>query len=396
MHPASRFLASFLVWLAGPYLFAYDAPPEPGTLLRRIAFGSCNTPLQPTPVWDAVLKHNPDAWLWLGDVVYADTPPPTDPTPQARAQVVLDRQVKLYQLQRAIPAYQILRDKARVLGTWDDHDFGLNDDGANFVGREEAQRNFLDFYAEPIDSPRRGRPGIYSSYRFGPPGRTVQVIILDTRYFRSPLRKEPRPPAEWVDGVRGSYVPSDHSADTLLGDAQWQWLESALREPADVRLILSSIQVVSDDHRFEKWGNFPHERRRLFTLIRDTGAQGVVFLSGDRHTGELSRLDPAREPNGEALDPGYPLYDITSSAMLRSRPTNFADQRPAAGPESPVSYVNEINRHRVGSPLAYNHFGLITLEWEAEGGPQMIISLHLDHGPEVLRHRIPLTALRRK
>ena len=307
---------------------------------------------------------------------------------------VLDRQVKLYQLQRAIPAYQTLRDRARVLGTWDDHDFGLNDDGANFVGREEAQRNSLDFYPEPIDSPRRGRPGIYASYRFGPPGRTVQVIILDTRYFRSPLRKETRIAVGWVDGIlTGRILPSDRSADTILGDAQWQWLESALREPADVRLILSSIQVVSDDHRFEKWGNFPHERRRLFTLIRDTGAQGVVFLSGDRHTGELSRLDPAREPNGEALDPGYPLYDITSSAVLRSRPTNFADTTPGGRCLNARS-VTLTRSTVIGSALRWRTIISASSRWNGRrtGGPQMVISLHLDHGPEVLRHRVPLAA----
>ena len=396
VHPASCILTSVLVCFAAARGFAYDAPPEPGNLLQRIAFGSCNTPLEPTPVWDAVLKLAPDAWLWLGDVVYADSPRPTGPTPEGRARVVLDRQVDLYRRQHAIPAYRQLHNQARVLGTWDDHDFGVNDDGANFVGREESQRNFLDFYQEPADSPRRKRPGVYASYRFGPPGRTVQVIILDTRYFRSPLRSESRPQAAWVDGVRGSYVPGDNPADTILGAEQWQWLEKTLREPADVRLILSSIQVVSDDHRFEKWGNFPHERRRLFTLIRDTAAQGVVFLSGDRHTGELSRLDPAREPNGAALDPGYPLYDITSSAVLRSRATNFADQLTAGAVPRAVSYVNEINRHRIGAPLAYNHFGLLTLEWEAEGGPQLVIGLHLDRGAEVLRHRIPLAALRRQ
>lgn len=395
MHPAARLVAFALVVCATPRGGAHDAPPEPGTLLRRIAFGSCNTPLVPTPVWDSVLKIRPDAWLWLGDVMYADNPRPTGVNPEARARVVLDRQVELYRLQHDIPAYKQLCDTVRVLGTWDDHDYGINDDGANFVGREESQRNFLDFYREPAESPRRWRPGIYASHRFGPHNRTVQIIILDTRYFRSPLRSESRPQSPRVDGIRGTYLPGDNPADTLLGEAQWQWLEATLRQPADVRFILSSIQVIADDHRFEKWGNFPHERRRLFTLIRETGAEGVVFLSGDRHTGELSRLDPAREPDGAALDPGYPLYDITSSAVLRSRPTNFADQQGAASPRA-VAYQNEINRHRVGSPLPYNHFGLITLDWEAESGPQLLIGLHLDHGAEVLRHTIPLAALRRK
>lgn len=395
MHPAASRVAFALFLCVASRANAHDAAPEPGTVLRKIAFGSCNTPLVATPAWDAVLKIQPDAWLWLGDVVYADSPRPTGDTPEARARVVLDRQVDLYRRLHAIPAYKQLCDTVRVLGTWDDHDYGINDDGANFVGRAEAQGNFLDFYREPADSPRRRRPGIYASHRFGPPGRSVQIIVLDTRYFRSPLRSESRTTSVRTDGLRGNYLPSDNPADTILGDAQWKWLEATLRQPADLRLILSSIQVVSNDHRFEKWGNFPHERRRLLALIRATGAQGVVFLSGDRHTGELSQLDPAREPGGAAIDPGYPLFDITSSAVLRSRPTSFTEQQAGTNPR-PVSYQNEINRHRVGSPLAYNHFGLLTLDWDAAGGPQLVMALHLDTGAEVLRHQVPLAALRRK
>ena len=48
------------------------------------------------------------------------------------------------------------------------------------------------------------------------------------------------------------------------------------------RLIASSIQVVAEDHGWEKWMNLPHERERLYRLIRETGAEGMVFLSGDR------------------------------------------------------------------------------------------------------------------
>ena len=373
--------------------FGYDAPPEPNTLLRRIAFGSCNSPLDATPIWESIAATSPDLWLWLGDTVYADTPRPTGATPQERSRQVLAQLVSLYGRQRALPEYQRLRSGTRVLGTWDDHDYGLNDAGADFVGRDESQRHFMDFYDEPADSPRRKQPGVYASYRFGPPGRVVQIVVLDTRYFRSPLQRAPEGPVP--EGIRGPYVPSDDASATVLGEAQWRWLEATLRQPADVRLIVTSIQVVANDHRFEKWGNFPHERRRLLALLRATGAQGVVFLSGDRHTGELSRLDPAREPDGAAIDPGYPLFDLTSSAMTKSRPTAYAEQTERRA-KAPISYFNEINRHRVGSPLAYNHFGLLTLNWEAAGGAELTLALHTDRGAEVLRQRVPLAALRRK
>ena len=120
----------------------------------------------------------------------------------------------------------------------------------------------------------------------------------------------------------------------MLGPEQWTWLEAQLREPADLRLIVSSIQLVADGHQFEHWGNFPRERKRLFNLIRDTRASGVVLLSGDRHLAEISKLS-ASDPEG----PGYPLFDITSSS-LNAPSGNFT--------RSKVRFSNEINSFRVG------------------------------------------------
>ncbi|PAW80644.1 MAG: hypothetical protein B9S27_05710 [Opitutia bacterium Tous-C8FEB] len=372
----------------------HQAPPEPERILHRIAFGSCNSPVDATPVWESVNHRRPDAWIWLGDTVYADSPAPEGPTPAARARVALDRLPQLYARQLAQPGYALLRQRARILGTWDDHDYGMNDLGADWIGREEAQQHFLDFYGEPTDSPRRRRPGVYAAHRFGPPGRTIQVILLDTRYFRAPLLRGDSREADWVDGRRGPYVPSRDPNATLLGAEQWTWLEALLREPADLRLLVSSIQVIPDDHRFEKWGNFPQERRRLLRLLANTGEGGVVILSGDRHAGELSQFDPAREPDGKELDPGYPLLELTSSALTRSAPTTFGGQLAASAPKAMV-FRHELNRHRLGSLLPYNHFGLISVDWEAKDGPAVTLALHLDHGEEVLRHRVPLASLRR-
>ena len=93
---------------------------------------------------------------------------------------------------------------------------------------------------------------------------------------------------------------------TFLGDEQWKWLEEQLKKPAEVRLLVSSIQVISDDHPFEKWMNIPKEREKLYALLNTTQANGVIILSGDRHLAEVS-LDT------KAI--GYPLYDVTSSGF---------------------------------------------------------------------------------
>ena len=113
-----------------------------------------------------------------------------------------------------------------------------------------------------------------SSETIGPPGQRIQIILLDTRYFRTPLKKKPKT----VPG-EGPYVVNPDPQGTVLGSAQWKWLEEQLRMPAKVRLLVSSIQLVPEDHNWEKWLNHPIERERLFKLIRDTKAGGVIALS---------------------------------------------------------------------------------------------------------------------
>lgn len=111
--------------------------------------------------------------------------------------------------------------------------------------------------------------------------------------------------------IGGPYVPTDDASATMLGDVQWKWLEATLREPAELRLIVSSIQFAAQVHGGECWANLPHEQQRLLEVLKRTRASGVVILSGDRHWCEFSRID------GPC---GYPLYDFTSSSMTQVHP----------------------------------------------------------------------------
>jgi alkaline phosphatase D len=251
-----------------------------------------------------------------------------------------------------------------VLAVWDDHDYGVNDAGADYPKRAESQQVFLDFFGEPKASPRRRREGIYDARVFGPAGRRVQVILLDTRYFRSPLKR-----AEGGEQSWGRYVPDDDPSKTMLGDVQWAWLEEQLRVPAEVRLVVSSIQVVAEDHGWEKWANLPRERRRLFDLIRRTGAAGLLFVSGDRHLAELSMTDGGV---------GYPLYDLTASALNKSSQR----WRPY-----------EVNRHRVGTMNWGDNFGLITIDWAAKD-PRLSLQIRDVEGDITIQRKIPLGTLR--
>jgi alkaline phosphatase D len=318
--------------------------------LQRIAFGSCAHQDKPQPIWDAIAAVRPDLFLFIGDNIYADTQD-------------MEVMKAKYQKLAEVPGYQKLLKTCPVLATWDDHDYGANDAGADYPKKVESQQLFLDFFGEPTGSPRRKRQGVYDARVFGPPGKRVQVILLDTRYHRSPLKKR-----EKTAPNEGPYLPNSDPKATMLGEAQWKWLEEQLRVPAEVRLAVSSIQVVAEDHGWEKWMNLPHERNRLFQLIRATKAGGVVFLSGDRHLAELSEMD------GGA---GYPIYDLTASGL------NQASQR---------WRKQEVNRHRVATMNFGNHFGLITIDWDQKD-PRLGLQIRDEAGDVTIQQKLPLSVL---
>ena len=345
-------VATGAVAAAAPGL-AGAASAEPGTL-SRIALGSCAKEDRPQPIWEAIVRQDPELFLFLGDNIYADTED-------------MDVMRRKYGELAAKPGFKKLRERCRVLSIWDDHDFGENDAGRNYPKRQAAQELFLDFFGVPRDSPRRGRPGIYGSHVFGPKGKRVQVILLDTRYFRDPLSRRSR--AERIATGLGPYKPHEDESKTILGEAQWRWLKRQLEEPAEVRIVASSIQVVSGEHGWETWGNFPHERRRLFDLIAETGAGGVVFLSGDRHMAALSRYD----------DGPYPLYDLTSSGL---------NQAGGGEPDEP-------NAHRVVPLYQGENFGTITIDWEPED-PVIHLAAHQIDGEARFRIAVPLSRLQPK
>lgn len=324
------------------------APENPGPL-SRIALGSCALQYRPQPIWDAVLTSNPEVFLFLGDVVYADTRD-------------MKEMKARYDSLAAIPGFQRLRAACPVLAVWDDHDYGENDAGADYPLKVEAQKVFLDFCNEPPDSDRRQRPGVYTAQYFGPPDRRVQVLLLDVRYFRSPWTKDPT-------GKR-RYLPDADPDATMLGEAQWKWLEAQLRQPARLRIVASGIQVVNDEHGYECWGNLPRERDRLFRLIRRTGASGVVLVSGDRHFAEISRMDGGV---------GYPLYDFTSSGLTHT--ASMGIQLP--------------NSRRVGNPFGGLNFGTITVDWNRPD-PVVTLQAHDVNGNVQFEHRVGLSELRRR
>lgn len=286
--------------------------------LEVIAFGSCNRDEMPQPTWPAVTAIKPDLWIWGGDNIYADWYEPEG----KKVKYKVDRAwiTERYAAQFNRPDYAAFRKQTPILGTWDDHDYGKNNTVGDYELKEVTRDLALSFMEVPMSDPRWTREGLYGSYDFGPTGKRTRIILLDNRYFAtSPKANSP----------------------ILLGEAQQAWLQDQLIESdADLHIIVTGSQFVSDQHRWDSWGKYPEERQWLIDLI-GKHERKVVFISGDRHIHEISVLKEGDAP---------PIADITSSGLTHSW----------------ENYPGEENPYRVGEVYPGLGFGVIRIDWSTE------------------------------
>lgn len=328
---------------------APDSAAPDSAALKTIAFGSCNNQEAPQHIWQPILAAKPDLFIFAGDNVYA-----------SGLNFSVERLKKAHAKLADHSGFSQLIKTTKHMAIWDDHDYGLNDGGKEWQHKQDSKNVFLEFWKIAGNDPRRARDGLYCSELFGPPQQRVQVILLDTRWNRSDWRVTDQRNAAGKE----RYVPSDDPSLTMLGQTQWAWLEQQLRVPAQIRLIVSGIQVLADGHGWECWAMMPLERQRLFDLIAKNKVNGCVFLSGDRHIGAIYQTK-SRVP--------YPLFDVTSSGM-----THAWKQASEAGP------------NRIGDLVTENHFGLIEIDWVAR---KLDLVLQTQDGQNVRRQSIPFSAL---
>lgn len=311
-----------------------SAPLNQGAALSRIVFASCADQKADQSIWDRVATERQDLTLYIGDNVYGDVRSNDPALPELKT---------AYMRLAASEPFARARAAAPMLTVWDDHDYGLNDAGEDFRFKEAAEELFDYVWAVPAEDVRRSRPGVYGSWIIGDEGRRVQVIMLDTRYFRSPLK----PTDEFGAPGKERYLPDADPAKTMLGDAQWAWLEEELGKPADVRLLVSSVQIIADGHGWEAWRTLPRERQKLYDVIRRSGAKNIVALSGDRHAAAIYARNDVT---------GFPFFEATSSSL------NLPGARWRAEQENPPI---EPGPYRLGDMIYDANYGVLDIDWAA-------------------------------
>ena len=313
---------------------------SPDTLVQRIAFASCYVPQFEQPgVWEVIGERRPDILILMGDNVYQS---------EEKAEPELRELREAYMQLAQETEFSELRAKAATFATWDDHDYGRNDAGADLPVRYQSERLFEHIWPLPQKTvdPRIGRDGVFHAATFGPENRRVQVLILDTRFFRGSL---------------------EDPYSTMLGEAQWSWLAEELRRPADLRLVVSSIPVLSERDNAENWHRLVDEQARLLRLLK--GSDGVVILSGDSHYA-------ARYQDDESLD--HRLTEFTSSSLNYPYPAEHQAE------------VLKPDRLRQGRPFFDANFGWLEIDWETR---KVVITVFGVDGQLAIREAIDLTDL---
>lgn len=286
--------------------------------ISRIAFGSCSKQEKTEKqLWREVREEKPDLWIWLGDNIYSDT----EDMEKMRAD---------YALQKSHRDYQKLLRKTRVIGIWDDHDYGVNDGGTEYPKKDESRDLLFEFVDLNKTHPAWKRKGAYQAHVFNSGDKKIKVILLDARYFRDPFERDENRAA----------LPNP--TGNMLGEKQWSWLEDQLQDATiDLFILGSGIQFIAKDHKYEKWANFPKERQRMMATLKNCNTP-VLFLSGDRHISEVSKTS--------VTDYQHELYDITSSSL-----TNPWKE---PGPE--------VNTYRIGEIVYPVNFAVLDIQWKEE------------------------------
>mgnify|MGYP001166780959 FL=1 len=271
----------------------------------RIGLGSCLDQNYPQPIWKPIKDEDINYFVFLGDNVYGDSPTGS-----------LKKMERAYSKQKSLlPKFL---DDIEVFSIWDDHDYGINDGGMDYKNKELAEDMFLEFWEIPSDDIRHKRDGIYFSNDILLFNKTFKLLFLDTRFFRSELK-----------GRKGKYLKNESTDATILGKTQWKWLTEELNQKFDFLIIFSSIQIIPEDHGYEKWGNFPNDRKKLLNILAQFKDK-TILVSGDRHRGGLYKK------NG--------IYEITASSMNK-----------------PGSFAFETDKFLIGNTFPEENYGLLEI-----------------------------------
>ena len=230
-------------------------------------------------IFETMAKEKAAFMVWLGDVWYT-------------------REVDYYSKwglwyrasrDRSLPVLQNFLKSMPQVAIWDDHDYGPNDIGTNYILKNDSREVFSKYFCNP--SAGENGQGIYTMVSWG----DADIFLTDDRWWRS------------ADNTKDSVDGKPNPEKRMLGKQQMDWLKnSLLYSNATFKIIAVGSQVLNPVSPYDKWWDFPAEYDELMNFLEEYKINGVLFLTGDRHHSEIIKV---------SRNDTYPLYDITVSPL---------------------------------------------------------------------------------
>lgn len=212
-----------------------------------------------------------DFMVWLGDDVYYFKKDYSSFDGMFNLNIRIRKSFRKYRdFLASQPSYAI----------WDDHDYGPNDCGKEYILKDSSLKVFKGMWPNTYPEGEQFK-GNYFNFRY----YDAEFFMTDDRFHRD--------------------VEQD-STGSFLGETQLVWLKNKLMmSDASFKFIAIGSQVLNDNHFGESYAEYIKERNELLSFISDNNIKGVIFLTGDKHYSEVSKRDWN----------GYPMHDFTCSPL---------------------------------------------------------------------------------
>lgn len=228
-------------------------------------------------IFKNMAKEPSSFMLWLGDNVYLRE---SDYDSKSGIQY-------RYTHTRALPEMQDLLRSTHHYAIWDDHDFGSNDAESSFHMKEHTLQTFKDFFPSNNYGVANGQ-GITSYFEWS----DCAFFLIDDRWFRTPKGQ---------DGL-------------IFGQEQLTWLIESLKSSnARFKFIAVGSQILNTAKSKENHSNYDKEHASLLQQLDENNIKGVIFLTGDRHNSEISKL---------TTEDGDVFHDLTVSPLTSGSTAN--------------------------------------------------------------------------
>jgi alkaline phosphatase D len=258
-------------------------------------------------IFEAMAKEKAAFMLWLGDNWYTrEADYSSDWGLWYRAS-----------RDRSMPVIQNFLKSMSQYAIWDDHDYGPNNSGKEYVFKKETKKIFDTFWCNPPTN--ADSEGNYTQFNYN----DLDFFLMDDRTFRSSDKLK--------DSINGAPNPDKH----MWGPTQLDWLKNQLaNSEAPFKIIANGSPVLNGYNKHDCLIHFPVEFNELIQFIIDERIRGVLFLTGDRHHSEIV---------GKKLSDSYTLYDIVNSS-LTARISKVSDYE-KTNPELIMDSIVEQNNY---------------------------------------------------